>query len=453
MNRRRETLPPVPYSIFYILHSVLFTLLFFPATARATKLDLSSNVEVKAVNYTNLLTGPERQGQAFYSENATLGFVIKEIRLEKTDDSSMDVGIVLNSLGIGGDSSTTVTSAQFQEAASRYPHTTGAPFVKEAYIRVYKFLNPKITATLGRQTFTLGQGITLSDDGVGMPGARLEINRFLRVFKGEVFFFRPYTGSVVTRIKGGGVYYPSSEGLWHLYHFWEETGQPRGTVADEAGYTSIHRLRKMTGIRYSLSHTQFNFDGEVIIQGGLARQPDNIGRVDYTGHAFIMKGSWSQDVTYFGTSKMRLAFGKSSGNSGPVSDKDKAFLPGFGHKFKGLERDGFGEIAGATLYSLIQTSGTVNGLPNGVSGLNIINVGLDMPFKKMTVSLDLVKIRASQNASDGATQIAREWDVKLAYPMGNSLRFKAVYALFKPLSLYDENTTIKLVSVGLSAKF
>ncbi len=446
MNRRRETLSPV-------LYSALLTLLAFPAPARATKLDLSSNVDVKAVNYTNLLTGTDRQGQAFYSEDATLGFVIKDIKLEKTNDSSMDVGIVLNSLGIGGDSSTTATSAQFQEAASRYPHTNGAPFVKEAYIRVYKFLNPKITATLGRQAFTLGQGITLADDGIGMPGARLEIERLLRIFKGEVFFFRPYTGTVVTRIKGGGVYYPSSEGLWHLYHFWEETGQPRGAVAAEAGYNSIYRLRKLTGIRYFLSHSKLNFDGEILIQRGLARQPDNIGRVDYTGYAYIMKGSWSQDVAYFGTSKMRIAFGKSSGNSGPVSDKDKAFLPGFGHKFKGIERDGFGEIAGATLYSLIQTSGTVNGLPNGVSGLNIINVGLDMPFKKMTVSLDLVKIRAAQNAGDGATQIAREWDVKVVYPMGNSLRFKAVYALFKPLSLYDENTTIKLVSLGLSAKF
>ena len=119
----------------------------------------------------------------------------------------------------------------------------------------------------------------------------------------------------------------------------------------------------------------------------------------------------------------------------------------------GNGQNGFGEIAGATLYSLIQTSGTVNGLPNGVSGMNIINAGLDMPYKRMMFSLDLIKFRASQNASDGATQVGREWDLKLTYPLGESLRLKAVYALFKPLSLYDENTTIKLVSLGLTAKF
>lgn len=437
----------IRYSLFVVL--TLLTAL----PAHAIKLDLSSNVDVKAVNYTHLLTGAESAGQAFYSENATLGFVIKDIKLEKTDDSSMDVGIVLNSLGIGGDSSTTVTSAQFQEAASRYPNTNGTPFIREAYIRVYKFLNPRVTATLGRQAFTLGQGVTLADNGIGLPGARLEIDRFLKVFKGEFFFFRPYNASVFTKITGGGVYYPSGEGLWHVYHFWEQTGQPEGVTADEAGYTSVYRLRKMTGIRYLLKHSQFDFDGEVVAQRGLARHPDNIGRVDYTGYAFIMKGSWSQNVTYFGTSKMRMAFGKSSGNSGPVSDLDKAFLPGFGHKFNGIERDGFGEIAGATLYSMIQTSGTVNGLPNGVSGLNIINLGLDMPLKKMTLSLDLIKIRAAQNANAGATQVATEWDLKLIYPMSKSLRLKAVYAIFKPLSLYDENAAIKLVSLLISAKF
>jgi len=458
MNRCASQQPVISHSLFAIRFSLFafFTLLAaFPAPARATKLDLSSNVDVKAVNYTNLQTGGEKKGAAFYSENATLGFVIKDIKLEKTTDSSMDVGIVLNSVGTGSSSSSdTLNSAQFQEAVSRYPNTTGAPFVKEAYVRIYKFLTPRVTATLGRQAFMLGQGIALADDGIGLPGARLEIAKIFKVIKGEFFFFQPYQGDIFTKITGGGIYYPSNEGLWHFYHFWEQTSLPQGVAPmDGPGYTFISRTRKLTGIRYFLNHSQLNFDGEAVVQKGLTRQPDNRGRVDYLGYAFLIKGSWSQDVKFFGTSKMRMAFGKSSGNSGPVSDKDKAFLPTFGHKFKGVERDGFGEIAGATLYSIIQTSGTVNGLPNGVSGLNIINVGLDMPYKKIMLSVDLVKIRASQNANDGATQVAREWDFKATYPMGDSLKLKAVYALFKPLSLYDENTTIKLVSIGITAKF
>jgi len=424
-----------------------------PMAADATKLDLSSNVDIKAVNYTHLMTGTDKNGQAFYSENATLGFVIKDIKLEKTDDSSMDVGIVLNSIGTGS-STNTISSPQFLEAVNRYPHATGSPFVKEAYVKIFKFMRPNVTATLGRQAFTLGQGITLSDDGLGLTGARLEADRMIRNIKGEFFYFRPYENEDFVKITGGGLYYPSSEGLWHLYHFWEQSAQAPGVppVAD-LGYSSISRVKKITGLRYFLNHSQLNFDGEVLLQRGYARQPDNLGKVKYTGYAFIIKGVWNQNVTFFGPSKMRMAFAKSSGNSGPVSDKDKAFLPSFGHRFKGIERDGFGEIAGASLYDIIQTSNTRNGLPNGVSGLNIINLGIDMPMRKMTVTVDFTKFRAAQNANDGPTQIGSEWDLKAVYPMGESLRLKAVYGMFKPSSLYDENTTIKLVSISLTAKF
>jgi|GEM_PF-669818 len=426
---------------------------FLPAPAYATKLDLSSVVDIKAANYTNLMTGAAKNGQALYSENATLGFVIKDIKLEKTDDSSMDVGVVLNSVGAGS-SSATISAAQFSEAVNRYPNVTGSPFVKEAYVRIYKFLRPNITATLGRQAFTLGQGITLADDGLGFTGARLEAAKLIRNIKGEFFFFRPYENGDFVKITGGGIYYPSSEGLWHLYHFWEQTAlSSSAQPLEELGYSSVSRVKKISGIRYFLNHSQLNFDGEVMVQRGRSRQPDNRGKVDYTGYAFLLKGSWSQNVSFFGQSKMRMAFGKSSGNSGPVSDKDKAFKPAFGHRFKGIERDGFGEIAGASLYDIIQTSGTKNGLPNGVSGLNILNAGLDMPLKKAVFSVDFFKFRAAQNAADGAIQVGSEWDFKLSYPMGESLRLRAVYAFFKPMSLFDENTTIKLISVALSAKF
>ncbi len=421
--------------------------LWLPMTASATKLDLSSNVDIKAANYTNLITGGERHGQAVYSENASLGFIIKNIKLEKTENSTMDVGIVLNSVGTGA-STNTITAPQFSEAVSRYPNVDGTPFVKEAYIRVYNFLNPRTTVTLGRQAFTLGQGITLADDGLGLPGARIETEKLFRNMKGEFFFFRPFKDTDYVKIMGAGIYYPSNEGLWHFYHFWEQGAQPM----TELGHTSLSRTKKFTGVRYFINHSQLNFDGEFILQRGSAKETGG-QTVDYTGYAFLIKGLWNQDIAFFGPSKMRLAYGKSSGNSGDVSDKDKAFLPTFGHRFKGVEREGFGEIAGASLYDIIQTSATPNGLPNGVSGLNIINLGVDMPYKKLALSVDFYKFRASQNISKESIQIGSEWDLKATYPMGEGLRLKAVYAVFKPMSLYPQTTPIKLVSMSLTAKF
>jgi len=440
-------------------------LLALPSVSFATKLDLSSEVNVKTANYTKLITGNDRTGVDIYSENTSLGFIIKDIKLEKTENSSMDVGVVLNSIGNGA-SSDTLAAPQFSEAAARYPNTDGTPFIKEAYIKVYKFLNPNTTLTVGRQAFTLGQGITLADDGVGLPGARIESDKLWQNLKGEFFFFRPYkvTNDVTVpgeyfKVIGAGVYYPSNEGFWHLSHFWEQSDQPM----TELGHTvqSVSRTKKFTGLRYYLNHKQLNFDGEFILQRGTSKEiiGNTVKTVNYDGYAFLIKGVWDQDIIMFGPSKMRLAYGKSSGNSGPVNDKDKAFLPTFGHRFKGLERDGFGEIVGASLYDIIQTSTSTaagkatNGMPDGLSGLNVINIGADMPYKKLMLSVDFYRFKAAQNINQGLVQIGNEWDIKAVYPMGEGLRIKAVYAAFRPTNLYPITTAVNLISLSITAKF
>lgn len=441
MNRRVK--------LIFSVSCVLPFLSVLAPRARATKLDLSSNIEVKAANYSHLIiTGAHGVGQELYLENAALGFVIKNIKLEKTENSSMDVGIVLNSIGAGGASTGTLKAAAFREVAARYPHIDGTPYIKEAYVRVYRFLNEKVTATFGRQSFTLGQGVTLSDDGLGLPGAHFEAAKLYKGIGGEAFYFRPNQSTGFVSLYGAGIQYPSNEGLWRLYHMRESGALP----AAEPGGVSISRKKQFTGVRYFLNHKQLNFDGEFILQRGSARKAGG-GKADYNAYAYLIKGAWNQKLGMFGASKLRIAYGKSSGNPGQVTDKDKAFYPAFGHRYKGLERDGYGEIAGASLYDMIQTSNTVNGMPCGVSGLNIVNIGADLPYKKVVFAVDIYRFRAAQNAGGGSTQLGSEIDLRAAYSMGDSLRLKAVYAVFRPLGLYIGSDQVKLFSLALSAKF
>jgi len=422
-------------------------LVLLPAAASATKLDLSSEINIRASNYQHLMYSQQRNSQPLYAENATLGFVIKGIRLEKTRDSTMDMGVVLKSAGVSAGTST-ITSAQLQDGINRLPNTNGTPFVKEAYVRIYRFLRPGITATLGRQAFTLGQGMALSDDGLGIPGARLEAENLLnRNAKGEMFFFRPFKDLKYYKIYGGGVYYPSREGLWHVYHFWEQEDGP----GSELFYDTISKTKKFTGLRYFLNHNALDFDGEVLLQRGQAKTA--AATIDYSAYAFLIKGAWSQNLSFFGRSRMRLAYGRASGNPRTPSTTDTAFFPSFGKKYDGIERSGFGAIAGATLYDTIKTSSTQNGLPYGVSGLNVINLGADLPYKKFMFSADFYRFRASQNISGGSLQIGSETDLKAVYKMGEDLQLSAVYAVFTPLSLYTQTTPVKLVSTAVTARF
>ncbi len=446
---------PKPFILYPSRFTALALLLTFSSGAYATKLDLSSNVELRAGNYQHLVYGNTRNSQPIFSENATLGFVIKNITLEKAEDSTMDVGIVLQSIGPGASSSgTVITSPQFTDAAAQLPNMNGTPFIHSAYVRIYKFLRPNITATFGRQDFLLGQGITLSSQDLGLAGGRLEIDNILNRAKADLFAFRPFKTNRFFKIYGGTLYYPSNEGLWQVYHFWEKDdgSDPNPTASDNDMFHALSKTKKFTGVRYFLSQKQLTFDGEAAMQRGTAKKAGG-GAGKYEAHAFIIKGSWNQDISFFGQSKVRLAYGRSSGNSGYDSATDKAFFPAFGARYNGLERKGYGAIAGASLYDMVKTSGTVNGLPCGVSGLNIINLGVDLPYKKLLISADIYKFRASKNANGGSLQIASEWDLKASYPMGENMQLSAVYAVFSPLSLYPQSKQAGLAYGSISAKF
>ncbi|HAT71579.1 MAG TPA: hypothetical protein DCS63_02040 [Elusimicrobia bacterium] len=423
------------------------TALLIPAAAQATKLDLSSDVEIKAANYQHLVYGDLQASQPLFSENAAIGFIIKGIKLEKTPDSTMDVGVVLQSVGPGA-SSNTVTSPQFADAINRLPNTNGTPFVRGAYVKIYNFLRRNVTATFGRQDFTLGQGITLGSDDLGLPGGRIEMDKLYRNIKTDLFFFRPFKTDRYLKVYGGTAYYPASEGLWQAYHFWEVDDGPGQDIV----FNAAAKTKKFTGLRYFLSQKQLSFDGEAVIQRGTAEKAGG-GTGKYEAHAFMLKGAWNQDIAMFGQSRVRLGYGRSSGNPGANPATDKAFFPSFGKKFKGMERDGYGQIAGATLYDMIKTSATANGLPNGVSGLNVINIGADLPYKKLVISADLYKFRATRNAGGGSLQIASEYDVKASYAFGDNLHLNAVYAVFTPLGLYPEAVQSKLVYGAISARF
>ena len=417
------------------------------APAAATKLDLSADVELKAANYSDLIYGKARNSQGLFIENTSLGFVIKDIRLEKAPQSTMEVGIILQSAG-GGSSTAAVTAPQFADAAARLPATGGDPYIRDAYVRVNNFVHSGVNAFFGRQEYTLGQGITLASDNLGLPGARIEANNIYHGLKADVFYFRPFADERYYNLYGGAVQYPANEGTWQMYHFWQHDA---GAGSDMT-FNATSKTKKYTGLRYVMSQKHLSFDGEAAVQRGTAELAAG-GKGTYEGHAFMMKGSWMQDIGFFGRSKIRMAYGRSSGNAGGASGTNSAFFPAFGGKYNGIERSGYGEIAGASLYDIIKTSATANGLPDGVSGLNIINVGADLPYKQLLLTADIYKFRATRNTSGGSLQIASEWDLKAAYPLGDNLRLTAVYATFTPMGVYSKTSETKLIYTAVSAKF
>lgn len=434
--------------------SVFLLLLITPA-AMAAKLDLSTHIRMRALSYENLnFSADSPLNDSFYSQNASLGFVLKDLRLEKSKDSTMDVGIVLKGIGIAG--SSVVAKAPFDRIASRYPNSNFTPFIQQAYIKVYRAFDKNITMTFGRQRFELGSGMVLSDDGLGFTGARVEFTPLWKEIQGEVFVFKPvssHAGRDTIDVYGVSFGIPL-EGLWEFYSFWERDWDT-SSLPNIPNVPLKSVMRRFSGVRYSINYSFFSFDGEAVFQTGKAVPSDPANaELKFNGSAFLMKGKWTQPMGQWGTGSARLIIGRGSGDKPGTQGTDEAFFPSFGHRYDGIERDGFGSIFGATLYDSLRTSDTVSGLPGTASGIRVLGLGVTFPpYKGIHADMALFMFKADRVAL-GSKGIGNEFNLRLVHPFGENFKIQLTYAKFSPKSIYPAGIKdVKLVSFQATGKF
>jgi len=433
-------------SPYFLLLSILLPAAA-PFSSYALTLDIPVNIEIKGAKYSNLIYKGNAGNQSYIIETAGVGFIAKNIALEKTLNSSVDVGLSLKSYSSGA-STSAINSPQFQSAINRYPQNNGTLFVDNAYIKIYKFLNKDITATLGRQPFVLGGGITLSDDGLGFPGVLVEFNKPLSSrFKTDIFAFRIWNYTRMVKILGTRINFPAEEGLWQVYTFADYDEVPQTLN----GINIKSRTKIFSGLRYFVTKNKINFDGEFILQRGSKNKLSG-GEIDYKGYGFLIKGEWPQRMGFLGKVRAHLAYGKSSGNASAALKEDREFFPTFGHKYSAFERSGYGEILGASIYDILPTSSTTNGFPEGISGMRLVNAGITFPYKKAFISADYTVFKGLNNYMGGSLRLGSEFDLKLSYSAGKNIKIKVVYATFNPK--WQENLeTTKLTSFSIQARF
>ncbi|MDE2236905.1 MAG: hypothetical protein KGK30_03360, partial [Elusimicrobia bacterium] len=142
--------------------------------ANATSLDVTSSYKMNAEAWHNL--GLDRSSpdavndRSFVDNDARLGVAVRGIELENRggEEETLDIGLKLHALGVAG--STVPAAAPFNRAAAYYPSADLTPFIENAYLRVHHLFGRRLSATFGRQSFRLGSGLLLDDDGAGLTG-------------------------------------------------------------------------------------------------------------------------------------------------------------------------------------------------------------------------------------------------------------------------------------------
>lgn len=414
-------------------------LLALARPSAAANLDVTAAYRMKAISYTNLnLDSSNPNSRRFIENDARLGVAVRRIYLETkgVDDTTMDVGILLRGLGVSN--STNTATPPLDRVAQNYPQTNMTPFVENAYMRVHNLWGKPIEATFGRQTFKLGSGLLLDDDGAGLTGVVVREDLGFWDLKSQQFAFNdrdPRFGSPGSLDLFGLSLMIPTEGTWELNQLFERDRAMQPAIGCQvldangvAGPPGLMQtctvgksIKSFTSARYQINYGPMVFDGEAALEKGAANptgplSPGN--HITYNGNAEVLRAKWKQSLYKTGEGIARLSLARGSGKRGETNTTDEAFFPAHGHRFDGLERSGFGGFFGASPYDAFggnYSSTTVSGLRQGASGIVVVGAGYTPPaFHGWVLDLDYFLFRADRVVT-GPTTLGWEWDVRIRY--------------------------------------
>ncbi|MBI3551463.1 MAG: hypothetical protein HY077_03010 [Elusimicrobia bacterium] len=419
----------------------------------AANLDVTAAYRMRAISYSNLeLNLDNRNNHQYLSNDARLGMAVRKIFLEtkRGEETTMDVSLLLRALGTAG--STTTLAIPLNGAANFYPSVDMTPFLENAYLRVHNLFGVPATTTLGRQSFKLGSGLLLDDDGAGLTGVAIDADLPFWGAKAEAFLFGDrnsrYAPANSLDLFGAAFDLPT-EGTWQLSQLFERDraiqpvyGCNRDDVNPDINNgprsCSISKaVRSFSSLHYQISYGPIVFDGEAAMERGSAtptgaRPARN--HITYTGDAQVVKAKWKQHVPGLSAdSYLRLSVARASGDNQATSTRDEAFFPSHGHRFDGLERTGFGDFFAATPYDAFggnYSTNTASGLRQGASGIIVVGGGLTPPaFKGVILDVDFFLFQADRIQS-GPRTLGTEWDVRLRYPILDHFSLSTSVAVF-----------------------
>lgn len=435
--------------------SWLLVLPLLAASAHATSvLDIGTDYRMRAISLSRVDFGaPYDENFSYFSQRA-------QAHVGGRFSPNLEFMTQFQALSIAGSSSGTVNNATLNPGGSRYPNTGFEPWVQTAYIKASQLYDYPIDLTIGRQPITLGDGLILSDDDLGFTGIRMQSRLPIYDLQSDTFWMR--TGSTLQGSDNSDIYgieltKPMRNIRYQLSLVNERdaTGQttfirPSENAADTTRFpvgtdfraSDITRTFYDARVELRLSEGGFIKAEGALQNGRVDRSSATLGSVDLGGYAFLVSGGLFTKFSKYGPIEIHGTFGMASGDSG--GGTDNAFQPTYGHRYDGLERSGFGEFYGATLYDALPSSSNPRGLPPGFSGMRVIGAGVTThPTALLSIGVDYFVFDAEESAStafpvsSSDSSLGTELDIGAGFAYTNYMSFRGSFALFSPGKAYQ----------------
>ena len=487
--------PGVSFIITRMKKIVALGLLFLCSSAYASSiLDIGTDYRLRTISITKAdygLTGNQNY-PLYYSQRA-------EAHIGGRFSPNLEFMTQFQALGVAG-SSGSITNVTVDPSQGRYPNTNFSPWIQWAYMKANHLFDTSVGLTIGRQPITLGDGLILSDDDLGFTGVRVDATLPWYDIRANVFTFKPgqnlsntnggidiygfeltkpvtnmrYQFSVVNEhdASGSTVFIRPSENA--------SANNPQfltlpGVTPQNFNFTAtnINKTFLDTRVDYRLAEGGF-IKAEAALQTGQVNRDPSLGTstaaalgyspsVTLGGYAFLVSGGLFTRFSKYGPIEIHGLFGLASGDSG--GGTDNAFQPDFGHQYDGMERSGFGEFYGSTLYNALPSSSygasasspSVSGLPQGNSGIRVIGAGVTThPTSLISVGIDYFVYTAEESTNfspaPSESSLGTELDIGAGLAYTNYLTFRATYAIFSPGKAYgaftNNATRFALEAVG-----
>lgn len=365
----------------------------------------------------------------------------------------------LQAIGIAG-SSNPVTNSVPNPAADRYPNAVFTPWIQNAYFKAREVADRPVDLSIGRQPIRIGDGLVLSDDDLGLTGVRVQARLPWQELMLDAFTFKANESASLTSsdsdLYGAELALPRVENRFSFFWLLERDGSGTLYRPPAENPANLPAALVPTTSRITRHFLDVRAEGkllkggfyklELAVQRGYASRNPALGLVKFEGSMFLLSGGLYARRTRFGPFEVHASFGQASGDDPATANTDEAFNPTFGHRFDGLERSGFGEFYGASLYDAFGSSANPRGLPPGTSGIRVLGTGLTMhPLEQISVGADYYLFSVRENtsgfspSSDGA--LGTELDLGLGVSWTSYLSFRASFAQLFPGQAFGANRT------------
>ena len=439
-------------------------LVFGSAAAHAASvLDIGTDYRLRGISYSRADYGQNPgQNYTFFSQRATA-------HVGGRFAPNIEMMTQFQAIGIAGASSGTITNPIIDPTNGRYPNENFNPFLQWAYLKATNLYDTPIDLTIGKQPIILGDGFLLSDDDLGFTGIRMQSRLPWYGLQSDAFALRTadsLNGNANNTVYGVQITKPAHAIRYQLTALVEQNNagtenyvRPSENISSSTLATGAYNANHISKAFYD-----FRVEGR-LLQGGFykgefAIQNGTINRTTSTvslgGYAFLISAGLFSHLSKYGPIEIHTTFGQASGDSG--GSTDDSFRPDYGHRFDGLERSGFGEFYGSTLYDAIGSTSNPHGLPPGFSGIRVVGAGVTThPTPLLSVGIDYFVFWAMETAGGNFTAsstdslLGKELDFGLGFAYTSYLSFRGSVALFSPGGAYqfqDNASRILLEAIG-----